>query len=118
MLKLFCTNMKKLRVPLRIVFYRDGQSWIAHCLEFDLLGDGDSREDAFSSLTQAIKMQAEASVELGNLENLFKPADPRLFLMFAAGSDVASGELHIDLDSISIDEAETREYVDAGLAVA
>ena len=28
-----------LRVPLRVVFYKEDGDWIAHCLEFDLLGD-------------------------------------------------------------------------------
>ena len=37
---------RKLRMPLRVVFYREEEVWIAHCLEFDLAGDGATREEA------------------------------------------------------------------------
>jgi len=65
---------KTLRVPLRVVFYRDGDSWIAHCLEFDLLGDGKTKPEALDLLTKAIAIQAQASVEHNNPANLFSPS--------------------------------------------
>ena len=39
------SQSRNLRVPLRVVFYREDEVWIAHCLEFDLAGDGMTRED-------------------------------------------------------------------------
>src|SRR5665213_1268288 len=114
--------MKNLRVPFRVLFYKDGDDWIAHCLEFNLLGDGANKEEALQQLSEAIVLQVEASVELGNPANLFKPADPRLFMMFAAASDVVGDELHIQIGSISIDQTQAREYiesdVDATLALS
>jgi predicted RNase H-like HicB family nuclease len=102
--------MEKLRVPLRIVFYKDEQRWVAHCLEFDLMGDGDSREQALAHLTEAITLQVDASLQNRNPENLFKPADSRLFLMFAAAKDVSLGKLHLELNGLTITNAEMREY--------
>jgi len=87
--------MKNLRVPLRVVFYKDGQRWVAHCLEFDLVGDGETKRDALARLSDAIGLQVQASLELRNPGNLFKPADPQLFMMFAAGTDVVVGDLHL-----------------------
>jgi predicted RNase H-like HicB family nuclease len=115
--------MKKLRIPLRIVFYKDEQAWVAHCLEFDLMGDGVTQEEAIRRLSDAITMQVEATIQYNNPANLFRSADPKYFLMFAAGRDTAKGALHIKTDSVTIDDAETREYTDsdcddAGLAIA
>lgn len=105
--------MKNLRIPLRIVFYRDGQDWIAHCLEFDLIGDGSTKESALDSLGTAIDLQVKESVEHANPSNLFSPADGKYFAMFAAGKNVVFGELHIHVDSVQIDKAEYREYDDS-----
>lgn len=105
--------MKHLRIPLRVVLYRDGERWLAHCLEFDLLGDGDSTSEAIERLTEAVDCQVQASLRSKNWRNLFKPADGRFFEMFAAGTSVAESGLHLQFDSITIDSAETREYTDS-----
>ena len=104
--------MKQMRVPLRIVFYKDGEDWIAHCLEFDLMGDGPTKKDAVARMADAISSQVQSSVEFDNPSNLFKPADAKYFVMFAEGQDVSGGEAHIEIDSVTIDNAEAREYVE------
>ncbi len=81
---------KHLRVPIHVVFYQEAQRWLAHCLEFDLIGDGDSRSDALVNLTEAIEIQVAFSIENNNLSNLFAPADGKYFEMYAAGDDVSS----------------------------
>ncbi len=107
--------MNALRIPLRIVFYRDDDGdWIARCLEFDLCGDGPSKEAAAAMLTQAIDIQVEQSIADGNLANLFTPADGEYFRMFAAGDDVAVAELHISPRSpspIIFESTEAREFL-------
>lgn len=102
--------MRGLRIPLRIVFYRVSPKWVAHCLEFDLMGDGRTKREALDQLMEAMALQIEASLKYENPCNLFKPADGRFFAMFAAGKDVALGECHLRFDSVVIDEAQTREY--------
>lgn len=104
--------MESLRVPLRVVFYKDEDDWIAHCLEFDLCGDGKTKEEAAACLEEAIAIQARASFEHRNLKNLFSPADGELFRKFAAGRDIAMGELHVDLEGFTIGRTEAREYVE------
>jgi hypothetical protein len=113
---------KTLRTPLRVVFYREGDSWIAHCLEFDLMGDGATQGDALESLSVAIVLQVDASLEFNNLANLFSPADGKYFEMFAEGSDVSDRVSEIrriierlKLNSpieVDIGEVESREYED------
>ena len=105
-----------LRLPLRIVFYKEEGAWIAHCLEFDLIGDGDTQQEAVQQLCEAIVLQMEATIEHKNPANLFTPADGKFFEMFAAGKDVATAELHLKnlpappSDSFEIEECEYREY--------
>jgi len=110
--------MKPLRVPLHVVFYQEDGSWIAHCLEFDLIGDGETKVDALESLNEAIRLQVEHSLEHNNPRNLFTPADGRYFEMFARGADVAVGKLKIGGDSLVIDRTETREYLDSAFVQA
>jgi predicted RNase H-like HicB family nuclease len=105
-----------LRLPLRIVFYKDEADWIAHCLEFDLIGDGSTRQEAMERLVEAIVLQIQASVENENTANLFTPADGKYLRMFAAGKDVAKAELRfreIHAANVEIDQAEYREYLGA-----
>jgi hypothetical protein len=103
-----------LRIPLRVVFYKEDREWLAHCLEFDLVGDGSTKAEALAALNEAIRIQLEYSFEHQNIDNLFTPADGKFFRMFAAGKDVkgkdiAIGELKIPL---VVDRTEAREYVE------
>ncbi|MHB1033495.1 MAG: hypothetical protein ACYC35_01775 [Pirellulales bacterium] len=107
--------MKPLRVPLHIVFYKEDNDWVAHCLEFDLVGDGHTKEDAVAALSAAIRIQAEESLKQNNPANLFSPADGKYFQMFAAGTDSAVGEFHLNMESVLIESAEAREYCDESL---
>lgn len=109
--------MKPLRIRSQVLLYPDGPHWIAHCLEFDLMGDGGTREQALARLADAISIQVEASIEHDNPDNLFTPADGKYFRMFAAGDDVAVGELHIEIGSVVVD-AQTREYADSDAGMA
>ena len=112
--------MKPLRVPLHVVFYPEDEEWIAHCLEFDLLGSGLTKQDAVESLAEAIRLQVDESIRHDSPRNLFSPADGEFFEMFAAGREIAEGELRIEAASLSkapvlIESAEVREYANGAL---
>ncbi|MEO0531163.1 MAG: hypothetical protein AAF266_11410 [Planctomycetota bacterium] len=89
------------RIPLRIVFYEESGSWIAHCLEFDLVGDGSEPTAALEVLMAAIETQLAWSLENNDPSLLFSPAPRECEVMFAAGTDVAEGELQIGLEAAS-----------------
>lgn len=111
--------MQNLRIPLRVVFYRQEGRWLAHCLEFDLCGDGESRESALACLWEAIGYQLEESVEHNNPANLFTPADGKFFQMFAAGRDIAIAHLHVKkVENVELGKPETREYSNDDLVCA
>ncbi len=102
--------MATLRIPIRVVFYQENSFWVAHCLEFDLVGHGTSHEEALVTLTNAIRTQIEASAEFENPANLFSPAEGKYFRMFAAGSDAAHGEIQLQVNNVVIDDTRSREY--------
>jgi hypothetical protein len=80
-------------------------------LEFDLAGDGPTKDAALESLSTAILIQMEQSA--ANPANLFTPADGELFRMFAAGRDIAIAELQLDAAPVQVERTEYREYSDA-----
>lgn len=88
---------KHYRIPLRVVFYQEDQSWVAHCLEFDLVGAGADAKQAFESLNCAIATQVEWSIEKNDMGRLFSPAPAKYEEMFAEGDDVTEGELQVAL---------------------
>lgn len=91
--------MHQLRINLRGVTYQDGDLWFAHLLDMGVLGHGPTKADALNSLADAISTQVEASIEIGNLENLVQPADREYFTMYAMadGQDTIEGELVLEL---------------------
>jgi len=108
--------MTPLRIPLRAVFYKEEGNWVAHCLEFDLLGHGSTKKEALESLSEAIFIQLSFSVEHDNLDNLFSPADGKYLRMFAAGKDTSiQGQLKFEvaIDSVTLEGIKTREYSDS-----
>lgn len=106
-------SMEGFRMPLRVVFYKENQSWIAHCLEFDLIGDGLTQQAAIECLVGAIAAQIGASLEFDNPDNLFSPADAKFFAMFAKGKNIGKGELTLHLQEVRpvVESLDAREYV-------
>ena len=110
--------MRMLRVPVQIVFYKDENDWIAHCLQFDVCGHGVTKQEALECLSEAVRIQVEDSLKNNNTRNLFSPADSEFFRMFAAGKDIGQGELKIDfqtIDSVVMENPVAREYSESDL---
>ena len=64
--------MKTLMV--HAVLYREDTYFLAHCLEFDLVAQGDTPDEAYRNLLDAIDLQTEFVLENGDLTNLVRPA--------------------------------------------
>ena len=109
------TQSRKLRVPLRVVFYREGESWIAHCLEFDLVGDGTQKQTRSMPCPIRSGFSYRHLWRHENLANLFAPADGEFFRKYAAGVDIAKGVLMVNINRLResapiIEDVEAREY--------
>ena len=110
--------MEPLNIPLRVVFYREDGDIVAHCLEFDLVGCGSDHEEAMDCLVEAIACQVDATLESGNIDNLFSPAPGEYFRMFAAGKSEQGvgkgiGRLQIHRQDVNIPNVDARDYVDS-----
>ena len=114
--------MEQFRLELRVVFYRDADVWIAHCLEMDLMGHGKTRKSAFTMMNNAIASHIKTSIEHHNQANIFQPADARFFQMYALGQNVARGVVdvkqskRVSSDLWPVSAIESREYSAAAYA--
>ncbi len=68
-------------LTVHVLFYREEDHYVAHCLEFDLVAQGDSIKDSYKNLLDAIELQTEYALETDNLENLINPAPPEYWRM-------------------------------------
>jgi hypothetical protein len=111
------SKMKTAKMPIRVVFYRDDTDaslWIAHCLEFDLMGHGTDRKKAMAMLTEAIDIQLKNTMKSGNFKNLFTPAPAEYQLMYAQGQNVvqARPKAMLHFAEFEIDGIAARQYID------
>ena len=51
---------------------RDGDGFVAACFELGSVGSGDTVEEAFQNLEEAVSVQLEALEETGEWERVFK----------------------------------------------
>jgi hypothetical protein len=74
-----------LRINLSAVVYQEGDAWIAHCLELDIVSEGTSRDDALQGLVSLCDFQIKVAMEEGDLRSIFRPAPPEAWQMFVSG---------------------------------
>ena len=61
--------------------------WIAHCLELDLVAEGNTPREAFENLVEISTLQVETARHNENLESIFRPAPPEIWAMFSRAGD-------------------------------
>jgi len=96
-----------------VVFYREDDCWIAHGLEFDLVGHGSTKQESLGLLLKHIRAQVADSFASGNLENLFFPAPGEIFDRFATGTpdDRAVGHVVFESEQLELEGIQAREYL-------
>jgi hypothetical protein len=74
------TRAKKnsIELFLRVLGYKENDSWMAHCLEMDLVGSGRTFQEALRELSDLIDAQICFSIFKGNPSLLYHPAPPEL----------------------------------------
>jgi len=79
--------MPKPRLSLCALIYQDDKCWVAHCLETDVVAEGETPTKAFVNLQSLTEFQIETALEDGDLESIFRPAPPEIHAAFARASD-------------------------------
>lgn len=69
-------------VKISVLGYMENGHWVAHGLEMDVIGVGDSWEDALSELSDNIRAQIFFAKDLGDASLAFRAAPPHLFEEF------------------------------------
>lgn len=70
-------------IELRGVVYREGQWWISHCLEMDVVAEGDSPFEALSSAVELCGIKIEEAMRDGNLRSIYRAAPPETWELYA-----------------------------------
>lgn len=63
----------------RVLLYKENQEWTAHALELDLLGFGESEEEAFEDLRQAVSTQISFATQIGDTSLIDHKAPKEFF---------------------------------------
>ncbi len=67
-------------IPLRVVIYQEDGEWIAHLLEMDLVGSGDTPEEAEAELAEAFAAQITFCIQKGI--SPWRPAPRKYFTLW------------------------------------
>ena len=70
-------------VTINVLGYRENGDWIAHALEMDLVGVGDSFEEAIEALNEFIEAQVSFALYKKDPSLSFHDAPIRLFDLFS-----------------------------------
>ncbi|HXG15704.1 MAG TPA: hypothetical protein VNK50_05615 [Calidithermus sp.] len=62
------------QATFRAIAFREGQEWVAHCLDLDIVSSGRTRDEAVDALVEALGLQLAHARETDNYEYLFRPA--------------------------------------------
>ncbi len=63
----------------QVLAYREGDVWLAHCLECNAVAQGDSVDEAFAGIVDAITLLVDDALIAGDLHAVFDPADVEIW---------------------------------------
>ena len=69
-------------VKVNVLGYMEDEQWVAHALEMNIIGVGDSWEEALSELDGNVQAQVSFAKHQGDPSLIFQPAPDHFFEMF------------------------------------
>ncbi|MGI8739963.1 MAG: type II toxin-antitoxin system HicB family antitoxin [Gammaproteobacteria bacterium] len=99
-------------INLRALIYHEEGKIVALALEMDLVGHGDTIDEAIADLRDLIRMQIELAISRNNPDLIFKDAEAKYFELFE--------QLHrrsLRAQIFGSDEEEESEYQSCGVQV-
>ena len=76
------TMRKTISMVFNILAKKEGESWIAHCLELDIVATAQSLETVKGEMKDLILAQVDYAFSNDNLENLYRPAPAEVWKAF------------------------------------
>jgi predicted RNase H-like HicB family nuclease len=59
---------------VHVVVFKEGDDWVANCLEYDVASQGDSEEHALAMIREAVELHIE-DLTPEDLERIYIPVD-------------------------------------------
>ena len=74
--------LEELTLELHCVVYEEGDDWLAHFLECDVVSFGESPQAAMAAACEALDTLLDYAFQRGDLRPVFRPAPYRFWQMF------------------------------------
>ncbi len=74
--------IQNFNIELRAVIYREDGVWLAHCLEMDIVAEGNSPQQACRDVIELCELQIRVALEEGDIQSVFRPAPPETWKMY------------------------------------
>lgn len=81
-------TVKPTQMTLNVLLYKDGDLFVAHSLEFDIVTSAVSEYQARIDILDLVKAHITYALENDNLEHLYKPAPPEFWNMLATAKAI------------------------------
>jgi hypothetical protein len=82
-------------ITLNILAKRDGDLWVGHCLELDIVGVADTLEALKADLNDLITAQIDYAFSNDNLTHLFRAAPAEVWAEFYRCRRIAEDQIEI-----------------------
>ncbi len=105
-MKTINATLDDLQLELRVIVYREDAFWLAHCLELDIVAEGDTPQHAAQDLLDLCTFQIKAAVEESDLISIFRPAPPEIWKLFFTSKKKKQAKLIRGGPITQIDERE------------
>jgi hypothetical protein len=70
------------QIDLRVITYPEEGVWLAHCLELDIVAEGDTAKKALADLIDLCCLQIKTASDEGDLISIIRPAPPEYWKMY------------------------------------
>jgi hypothetical protein len=105
------TMRKTISMVFNILAKKEGESWIAHCLELDIVATAQSLETVKGEMKDLILAQVDYAFSNDNLENLYRPAPAEVWKAFYQCQSRNQVEDKINIKSIFQKERGLKSFV-------
>ncbi len=69
-------------MSFNVLIKKDGETWIAHCLELDIVATAETAEKANDEIIDLIMTQLDYALANDNMQYFYKPAPQEVWLEF------------------------------------
>lgn len=85
-------------MTFNILTKKEGDLFIAHCLELDIVATGSSLEEANNDIIDLLLAQLKYAFANKNLDHLYRPAPPEVWREFYACRELLEREIKVPPD--------------------